>query len=350
MNDTILGERQKKIIKLLEKKSGLTRSELIKQLNLSTKVSRITQIRDLNKLISGGFIKTKGKARATKYYLTEENPLFYHVDIDNYFEIDAFEREAKTSFNKDIFKHLNSLYSKKEKNLWEKSSIEINKRTKQLDPSILKRELERFVIELSWKSSQIEGNTYSLIETEALIKQNIQAKGHPKDEAVMILNHKSAFDSIIKNKKTFQKISYSDIVQLHGILTRDLVSSGVRSQPVRISGSVYTPPSHKSELESLLRKIIRHINIVEYPPEKALIASVILAYLQPFADGNKRTSRMLANAILLSYGYFPLSYRSIDVSEYRKAIILFYEQNNLYHIKRLFMEQLVFAVGNYFRI
>ena len=71
--------------------------------------------------------------------------------------------------------------------------------------------------------------------------------------------------------------------------------------------------------------------------------------VQPFADGNKRTSRMLSNAVLLAHDYFPLSYRSIDVNEYRSAMIVFYEINNLYNYKRLYMKQLQFAIDNYFQ-
>ncbi len=350
MNDTILNSRQRKLIEHLEKKDGLTRRELMKQPELEGNVSRITQIRDLNYLITRGLVKTEGEARATRYYLTQKNPLFGYIDIDHYFELDAFEREARRDFNEEIFKNLKDLYSEKEKALWEKSASEIKKRRAKLDPSIYERELERFIIEFSWKSSQIEGNTYSLIETETLIKQNIRAKGHTEEEAVMILNHKKAFDLILKNKTAFRRLNVSDVVRLHCELTKGLVTSGIRSQPVRIVGTLYTPPSHKGKLESLLKRTTQQVNMVDYPPEKALIVSVMVAYLQPFADGNKRTSRMLANAILLSFGYFPLSYRNIDVSDYRKAIILFYEKNNLYHLKRLFLEQLTFATGNYFNV
>ena len=76
--------------------------------------------------------------------------------------------------------------------------------------------------------------------------------------------------------------------------------------------------------------------------------STLLAYIQPFADGNKRTSRMLANAILLAHDCFPLSYRSIDENEYKQAMIVFYETNNIYHIKRLFLDQYRFALKTYF--
>jgi Fic family protein len=349
VNDTILNNRQKRLIEHLNKKDGLSRVALAKKLNLKGKASRITQIRDLNRLIAKGLVKTKGKARATKYYLVQKNPLLNYIDIDEYFQLETYEREARQKFNENIFKDLKNLYSKKEKMLWEKSASQIKERKKRLNLSIYQRELERFVIEFSWKSSQIEGNTYSLIETETLIKQNIQAKGHPKDEAIMILNHKKAFDFILKNKNRFKKISYSDVINVHYQLTKGLVAPGLRSQPVRITGTLYVPPSGKKKLDSLLKKIVKQVNNLSYTPEKALVISVMLAYLQPFADGNKRSSRMLANAILISSGYFPLSYRNIDVNEYRRAMILFYEQNSLYHFKRLFLEQLNFATNNYFK-
>src|SRR3989344_1168116 len=82
--------------------------------------------------------------------------------------------------------------------------------------------------------------------------------------------------------------------------------------------------------------------------KKPSLTSTLIAYIQPFADGNKRTARMIANAILLANDYFPLSYRSLDENEYKQALILFYETNNLYHVKRLFLEQYRFTLNTYF--
>lgn len=348
MNDTILNDRQKEILKILKNKGGLSRSE-ISSLFPEKDVSRVTIIRDLNHLVDLGLIKSAGKARATVYSFDRTNPLLEYIDITKYFESDPYEREIKKTFNENVFDNLHSLYNQEEKAKWEKSSSELKKRGEQLDKSIYKRELERFVIELSWKSSQIEGNTYDLFETETLIKQRIRAKGHPEEEAVMILNHKDAFDTILKKKTSFKELEFSDVTQLHGVLTKGMgVPTGIREQRVRIAGTLYEPLHGRHKLEENLRKIINHINKSTYPPEKALVASCMIAYLQPFADGNKRTSRMLANAILLAHNYFPLSYRSVDVNEYRRAMVLFYEQNNLYHFKRIFLEQLEFAVNNYF--
>ena len=103
-------------------------------------------------------------------------------------------------------------------------------------------------------------------------------------------------------------------------------------------------------LETLLGISVEHIDYLktENPIEKALIAVLMIAYIQPFEDGNKRTSRILGNALLLASDYCPLSYRSVDEVEYKKAIIMFYEQNNATYFKKLFLEQYRQAVKKYF--
>jgi len=349
MNETNLNDRQKKILSVLKEKGNLSRIALASQISPDSSVSRITLIRDLNFLTNLNLIKISGKGKNTTYGLAEVNPLLAYLDLDSYFTVESETRVINKNFNSDVFSHLNNLYSPDEVSLWERSKEIFKEAKDKLDPSIYKRELERFIIELSWKSSQIEGNTYTLIETETLIKQNIKAVGHSDEEAVMILNHKKAFEVILENKDSFNKLDMSDIIQLHQVLTNGLVTSGIRSQKVRISGTRYEPLSDKPQIEDVLRKVIELVNKTEFPPEKALILSIMIAYIQPFADGNKRTSRMLSNAVLLAYDYFPLSYRSIDVNEYRSAMIDFYEINNLYNFRRLYVKQLQFAVDNYFQ-
>ncbi len=349
MNDTILNSRQQHILKFLKEKGSLSRPDLSRLLVFKKGISRITVIRDLNELVKSGFVTAKGKGRAIRYGLAKINPLLEYIDMVHYFETDSDDRKIKYGFNKNVYGNLSNLYSRQEIGFWEKGSQKFKEGREKLNPSIYKRELERFMIELSWKSSQIEGNTYSLIESETLIKQNIRAYGHPEEEAIMILNHKSAFETILDKKAAFRKLDFSDVVQLHNILTKGLVASGVRSQKVRITGTDYQPLSDKHDLESALRELVKHINATKYPPEKALILASMIAYLQPFADGNKRTARMLGNAVLIAYDYFPLSYRNVDVNEYRSAMIIFYETNNIFNFKRIFISQLEFAMKNYFQ-
>ncbi|MDP2860120.1 MAG: Fic family protein [bacterium] len=347
MDDTNLNNRQKQILSILKQEGNIARRELTKKIPAKKGISKITIIRDLRYLINNKLVRVEGKGKNTRYSLFETNPLLTYLDLDSYFEEE--DRIIKKRFDISVFDCLNNLYSPDEIKLWENSKKVFKNAQEKLDPSIYKRELERFVIELSWKSSQIEGNTYSLIETETLIKQNIKASGHSDEEAVMILNHKEAFGVILDKKNSFRKLNFSDIVQLHHVLTKGLITSGVRSQKVRISGTQYEPLSNKHEIEEMLRRLIECVNKTKYPPEKALILAIMIAYLQPFADGNKRTSRMLSNAILMAYDFLPLSYRNINVNEYRSAMIVFYETNNLYNFKRLYLEQLQYATENYFQ-
>ncbi|KKP55855.1 MAG: Fic protein [Parcubacteria group bacterium GW2011_GWC1_34_10] len=349
MNDTIFNFRQQQILKLLKERGVLSRLNLTGEIVSKKGNSKITVIRDLNELVKKGYVTVQGKGRATSYSLVTKNSLLEYLDLDRYFKADQEKRNATINFNNGVYKNLSNLYSKGEIELWEEGKVKFGEAKKKLDPSIYKRELERFVIELSWKSSQIEGNTYSLIETETLIKQDIRAQGHPEDEARMILNHKDAFDSILKNKDDFKKLNFSDVIQLHNILTKGLVTSGIRSQKVMITGTNYEPLSDKHELENSLKNLITHINSITYPPERALILAAMIAYIQPFADGNKRTARMLSNAVLIAHDYLPLSYRNVDINEYRSAMIIFYETNNLFNFKHIFMDQLEFAIHNYFQ-
>ncbi len=351
MNDTILNQRQLAILELLRNEDSLSRVEIIKHLSLAQSVASITVIRDLRDLVDRGMVESIGMARATLYRLSQQNPTLRYIDMRTYFAKSLDARDVKVTFDRSIFSHLKELHTDDERRLWDESAILFQKQKSTLSSTTYKREIERFLIDFAWKSSQIEGNTYDLIETETLLKEKIRARGHSEEEATMLLNHKSAFEFISKHELRFRKnLTSSLVLRLHQKLTEGLgVSSGIRREQVRITGTRYIPPSGRAKLAPLFDDVIRTINRATYPPDKALIAASLIAYLQPFIDGNKRISRMLANALLIAYGYYPLSYRNIDITEYRKAIILIYEQNSLYHIKRLCMEQLRFSIDNYFR-
>jgi Fic family protein len=126
------------------------------------------------------------------------------------------------------------------------------------------------------------------------------------------------------------------------------VETGVRRREVRVTGTKYQPIDNQHQIIDAMQQLIAVINKAKNPFDKAVAAMLMIAYIQPFEDGNKRTFRMIGNALLYAHDICPLSFRSIDESEYKKAMLLFYEQNNLYHFKRLFTEQYQFALSNYF--
>jgi len=351
MNETNITPRQGFVLNIVTKSNGLLRGEIQVELEKAHPVSKPTLVRDLTKLIKKRLIRVEGRGKNTKYFSYSKNPLLRPFDINLYFVQEPDERiDAKKNLDPSVFDNLNDLFSSGEIEKVKKARKSFDKQTKKLTPDIFKKELERFVIELSWKSSKIEGNTYTLLETEELIKRRQESKGKSKEEATMILNHKDAFLEILKSKTGFKKLNLSEINQLHNTLIKGLnVSAGIRRHAVGITGTVYRPFDNQFQTKQAMEKLIRVVNENSQPLEKALIIISMIAYIQPYSDGNKRVGRMLANALLLAHDYCPLSYRSIDEQEYKKALILFYEQGSIYHLKRLFIEQLIFASNNYFK-
>ena len=313
-------------------------------------VSRITVIRDINALLEHDFIKKIGKGRNIYYIETIKTPVLNYIDTENYFKKGPDERNvAFEKFNFDVFKDLKSIFLKNEIDELKDLNEGYLRRVKRMPPAILKKEFERLAIELSWKSSQIEGNTYSLIDTEILIKENKEARGHKKEEAIMILNHKKALDYILSNKNDFKKINIRKIENIHNLLVSNMnISKGIRKKVVGIVGTKYRPLDNKYQIREALENAIKSINAVKDPFTKAFLGLILISYIQPFEDGNKRTSRLLTNAVLLAYNICPLSYRSINEADYKKAVIIFYEQNNARFFKELFVKQFKFAVENYF--
>lgn len=350
MNDTI-NPRQKQILELISRSESLSRLEIKTQLGNDFQASIPTIARDLAYLLKEGLVTTHGEGRNTRYSGINSNKLLRYFDLDKYFMIDPDQREfVKKSFNSDIFGDLSDLYTPAEQSELNKIYKNFDTESKSTNRDIYLKEVERFVIELSWKSSKIEGNTYSLLDTETLIKQKIEAEGHPKDEATMILNHKTAFETILANRGDYKNITLSQITQLHNILIKDLsVTTGIRSQAVGITGTTYHPLDNQWQVQDAVDKFITRLNKAIYPLEKALITIAMISYIQPFADGNKRTARMLANAVLLANDYYPLSYRSVNETFYKKALVLFYEQNSLYFLKQIITDQYKFALNTYFK-
>lgn len=343
MNDTQINLRQQAILNLLSQ-IPVSRSGIEHKLKDQYPVSKLTLIRDLKVLIEGGMIQVQGVGKST-VYISLENPLEKFIDRQRYFADAALRVNVKTSFNFGVFKHLSELGG------LDKKLNYLSVQEKKLDPTIFKREIERFTVEFSWKSSKIEGNTYTLLETDILIRQMKEAEGHPREEAIMILNHKRAIDYILKNREEFKSLTLNKLLKIHTLLTGGLgISAAIRNNPVAITGTNYLPLFERDSLVKALRQTINLINKVTSPILKAFIASFMIAYIQPFNDGNKRTGRTLTNAILIAHDLYPLSYRDVKEIDYLESMLLFYEQNNLYHLKQMFLEQLDFSQKNYFRI
>ncbi|HBB03084.1 MAG: Fic family protein [Candidatus Peregrinibacteria bacterium GW2011_GWF2_38_29] len=345
-----LTNRQKFILQVIERLGKAATKEIVKGVSDNfDQSSRITVIRDLNILLKSRSIRKIGNGRNVAYEALIPK-LQRSFDLIEYFKKEPDKREVnikKLDFKSKI--DFENLFSKKEllhiKNLTEIHS----KRFKSYNREQIKKELERITIEFSWRSSHIEGNTYTLLDTERLMKSSQEAKGKTHEEAVMILNHKTALYYIWDKPKYFKTVSLKKIEELHDMISKGLkIPKGLRRRPVGIIGTAYKPYDNIYQIREAVEALCGLLNNLKNPFISSMIAVAALSYIQPFEDGNKRTSRMLGNAILLANGYCPLSYRSVDEIEYKKAIILFYEQHSLTAFKKLFIEQYEFAVKNYF--
>jgi Fic family protein len=345
-----MDKRSQEIINLLKVKGSCSIKEIYENLDLG--VSLATLKRDLSNLLSIFYIESKGKGKGTRYILSPIYELIEPIDLVNYYSKELDDREIKDSFNFTLIaKTLRNYNVLNDSELIELNSLhEIYlKNISELNETEYAKELERLAIDLSWKSSQIEGNTYSLLETERLLKEKETASGKSKEEAVMLLNHKDALDFIIENPDYLNPISVSKIEDIHSILVKELgVERNVRKRRVGISGTNYRPLDNEFQIKEALSNTCELINSKNNPFEKALLALVLISYIQPFMDGNKRTARIVSNAILVSEQHCPLSFRTIDSIEYKKAMLLFYEQNNISAFKEIFISQYEFAVKTYF--
>lgn len=302
--------------------------------------------------IKAGDIVAEGKARATRYRLSPQAQLLMPLNLDTYFAFEVDERQVQSSYNFELINGLlaeTRLFSDKEQSHLDALQDEFRQHVGELTDNEYRKEMERLGIDLSWKSSQIEGNAYTLLETERLLRESKTAEGKTREEAVMLLNHKDALSFVLDNPDYLKELTVSHIEDIHQLLTKDLsIDKGLRRHRVGITGTNYHPLDNEFQIREAMRDACELINSKSNIFEKALLTLVLLSYIQPFSDGNKRTARITSNAILIANDYCPLSFRSVDSIDYKKAMLIFYEQNNLYAFKQIFMEQFEFAVKEYF--
>ena len=345
----VKNQREEQLVRLIWESPGIQVSGIQA---LLPKISQSTINRDLKALVIAGKIVISGTGRSTAYSIAPGHKFLQTTIGDSYFDKDIDERRGNTSINASLFSELSGVPIFTATELEKLNGLQALhlKKITTLSPALRQKENERLSIELSWKSSQIEGNTYSLLETEVLIEQHIPAEGKTNDEALMLLNHKKALDYLFDHRISLNPLRVATIENIHSLLLEGLgINRNIRTRMVGITGTSYTPPDNQHQIREYLELSCQLINERSNIFEKALLAVLLVSYIQPFEDGNKRTGRITGNGILIENNYCPLSYRSVKPIDYKKAMILFYEQNNLSLYKQLFIEQFEFAVGNYYR-
>ncbi len=345
-----IGQNQQNILGIFLEKGSVSSSMVHEELTKrGNDVSLVTVKRELSDLKSAGLLDIFGAGRSVEYTISARGRLLSQVDAKAYGLVDPDLRYGLKGYNFDLFKSVpESIFFEDEIKIFDTATDIYHSNIKSQSSALREKELERFIIELSWKSSKIEGNTYTLLDTEKLLNNNIEAHGHDKNEAHMILNHKQAFKFAREHIDLFKNLTSANIEEMHKIIVKDLnINYGFREKQVGVTGSAYKPLDNIHQIREAVTTLSAIVNQLTSPYAKALIALLGISYIQPFEDGNKRTSRLIANAILLAHSCAPLSYRSVDENEYREAVLVFYELNSIQPFKKIFIEQYDFAARNY---
>jgi hypothetical protein len=198
---------------------------------------------------------------------------------------------------------------------------------------------QRLLIDLSWNSSRLEGNTYSLLETKHLLEFNEPSEGKDLEETQMILNHKAAIEFLIETPAEIDRFM---IMNLHALLSNNLLGDPaacgrLRSIPVRISSTVYLPTAIPQLIDECFDLILEKAEQVSDPFEQAFFLMVHLPYLQPFEDVNKRVSRLAANIPLIRSNLCPLSFVDVPESIYVSGLLGIYELNQIELLRDVFV-------------
>jgi Fic family protein len=326
-------------------------------------IPRRTLQRYLALLTTEGRLQPFGKARSRKYRLinekiekavaVEEEPFVYKHNEDviplssTALSLEAGVRQPiqarrPIGYNRDFLNRYrpNETYYLSETT--RKHLFKIGKSDGDRPAGTYARQIfNRLLIDLSWNSSRLEGNTYSLIETERLLELGELPEGKDSLEAQMILNHKAAIEFMVESAAQMKFNSFT-ILSLHALLSDNLLHDQracgcLRSKPVGIAKSVYQPLAVPQLIEEYFQQILDTADAITDPFEQAFFAMVQLPYLQPFLDVNKRVSRLAANIPLIRENLCPLSFVDVPEKAYVSGLLAVYELNRIELLREVFV-------------
>lgn len=325
-NQTHLSVNETKILQLLHHADGKGLS--ISQISEFTDIHPRTLLRQLSDLISKKKIAREGRGPASRYVLVSQVTENFSVAQGyNYDFLESYIPNKTFLLSIDDRRKLQQI----SRNVGETAHAE----------TFMGDILERLLIDLSWSSSKLEGNTYSLLETEHLLRKNTPASDKEQIETQMILNHKEAIDFLIRNIQELELNWYS-LRNIHALLSDGLLQNPtmegqLRPTAVGIDGSSYIPINVPQILQEQVDLFLHKVKHIENPFEQSFFILVFVPYLQPFIDLNKRTSRVFCNIPFLKNNLSPLSFNEVERSDYIQAIIHIYEQNDTSFLRGIFM-------------
>ncbi|WP_193495556.1 Fic family protein [Nitrincola alkalisediminis] len=352
-------------------------NDLLKSINASTNgvsmaelmtmhpgIARRSAQRQVAKLVEDGLVVARGDGRGRRYFsavvlpeapsktnvLTNKGDVFPSSipvsadsqDILSYIN-QPLEARKPIGYQRDF---LDSYHPNKTWYLSESLRRQLHKMGKTTDSqepagTYSRAILNRLLIDLSWASSHLEGNTYSRLDTRELIEHGKSAQGKAAIETQMILNHKSAIELLVDNIDSAEFNRYT-LMNIHSALSENLLPNPadegrIRQHAVDISQSVYRPLSALVQIEEALDVLLNKANQISDAFEQSFFMMVHLPYLQPFADINKRTSRLAANLPLFRANLCPLTFLDVPEQAYSRATLGIYEMARVELLRDLYV-------------
>jgi Fic family protein len=376
---------EKELLEILGIIRGFSGSISVSELHNRLETPRRTLQRRLERLVQEGRLSTSGGGRSRRYHLPDNIDASYGISVEDH----AYRREIREDSAPFILSgdnqqevddddHTTMTISQGgrevrdlvQRPLHLRDAVNYNPEflisyqpniTHYLSPEIcgqlaekgvgsgvdlpagtyLRKVMDRLLIDLSWNSSRLEGNTYSLLETERLLDTGEDDTGKSAWDKLMILNHKTAIEMLAEQSDEVGFNRYT-ILNLHAALSEDLLKDEnacgrLRDEPIGISGTKYRPLNVPQQIEDYFDVFLGKVEAIVDPFEQAFFAMVHLPYLQPFQDVNKRTSRLAANIPLVRHNLSPLSFIGVPQKDYIGGLLAVYELNRVDYLRDVFI-------------
>lgn len=319
----------------------------------ASEADRRAMQRRIKKLVELGRVKATGSRKATRYFTLDQQPprLIHHEEahleaqgglfvalspVGQELQIKIKAPQAlrnpvgyQRGFLSDYAPNVTYYLSPREREYL--ASVGIGQIGVQPAGTHARRILDRLLIDLSWNSSRLEGNQYTILDTHILIEKGQHAEGKNAEDTQMILNHKDAIEFLVEaaNDIAFNRHT---ILNLHALLSNNLLpdpqaSGRLRRGEIGIHHSVYSPLQMPEVVEECFNDILAKAAAIIDPFEQAFFVTVQLPYLQPFEDVNKRVSRLAANIPFIKKNLSPLSFVDVSDTLYKDALLSVYELN-----------------------
>lgn len=308
--------------------------------------SDTTVWRALKRLVDEGRLEIAGRGRATRYNIAGSAVVRAHLQT-------PYNRRPPVTYRKEF---LDSYIPGKTSYLAEADRVRLREAGRPAGGPLpagtyARRILEQLLVDLSWASSRMEGNTYDILQTERLIRFGEEAAGKDRKEALMILNHKEAIQYIVDNLDQIT-LSRADLFNIHALLSDGLLgdpgmAGRLRAMAVGISHSSYRPLDDAITIGEEFDILLHKAEQIAEPFEQSFFLLVHIPYLQAFVDINKRTSRIASNIPLLKADLAPMSFVTMDDSDYIDGLIGVYELNNVALLREAYIDSYLASAEKY---